>query len=155
MKKLIALLFSVGLVGAAYAASDGSPVVIQDVVTGVSANTTVTDDLGGPVEVARWSRVAVFVGFKGTATNSGNVVLTFARTVDVNPYRNAGALFETASDLTATVALNGTNEVRAVVPLDPDKLHGVTGIRLLSIQNTAASANHITNLVVRVGRTDN
>jgi Flp pilus assembly protein TadG len=103
---------------------------------------TQTSDLGTYVDIRNWENVSMAFTFYGAAlgdglTTSSNVTVTFARTTG-NP-TSSSALWETTPKFTWAVPANGTNVVVAVTNLPRDSISGITGFKVVSIQNAATN----------------
>lgn len=111
-------------------------------VTNVLAlSATQTANVGTYADIRNWENVSLALKFYGAALGdglaTGNVTVTFARTTD-NP-TSSSALWETATKFTWAVPANGTNVVVGVTNLSRDWISGVTGLKVVSIQNAATN----------------
>lgn len=116
-------------------------------VTNVLAlSATQTANMGTYVDIRNWENVSLAFKFAGAALGDGltmptgtssNIVVTLARTTG-NP-TSSTALWETTPRFTWALAANGTNVVVGVTNLGRDWISGVTGIKVVSIQNTATN----------------
>jgi hypothetical protein len=111
-------------------------------VTNVLAlSATQTANMGTYVDIRNWENVSLALGFYGAALGdglaTGNITVTLARTTG-NP-TSSTALWETATKFTWAVPANGTNVVVGVTNLSRDWVSGVTGLKVISIQNGATN----------------
>jgi len=111
-------------------------------VTNVLAlSATQTANMGTYVDIRNWENVSLALGFYGAALGdglaTGNITVTLARTTG-NP-TSSTALWETATKFTWAVPANGTNVVVGVTNLSRDWVSGVTGLKVVSIQNAATN----------------
>ena len=137
MKKLL-LALGVGL--AAFTASaDSSKPFDVGVTNTLALSATQTANMGSVIDLRNWAGFALRLRATGATTNSGNVVVTFARSTDTDPTAST-AVWETTPQFTWTVALNSTNAVIGITNLPNDSFSGISGLKVVSIQNTAAGA---------------
>ena len=118
----------------------------------IPASTTTSTQIGNGANLSQWKTVALQASFASTATNAGNLVLTFARSgsqlgSETSPTQ---ATYETTT-WTWTLANNGTNNVVGLTNLPATFIDGVSAIKLISAQNTA-SAGAVSNLSLLITR---
>jgi len=118
----------------------------------IPASTTTSTQMGNGANLSQWKTVALQASFASTATNAGNLVLTFARSgsqlgSETSPTQ---ATYETTT-WTWTLANNGTNNVVGLTNLPATFIDGVSAIKLISAQNTA-SAGAVSNLSLLITR---
>lgn len=127
----------------AQARDESSPITVS-VTNAVPGGVTDTVGIGSAVDIRTWRLVSLQSSFTGSTTNIGNVVFTFARSVD-------GVKYETTPRLTWTLALNTTNEVVGITNLPIDTISGSGFLKVVSVQNTAAGGT-AGSLVLKVNR---
>lgn len=139
MKKLITILAGVLAIGLT-ARGDSSAPTDFGTTTTVAAAATVTSGLGDGLDLDKWKDFALMCTFSGatSATNVGNIVITFARSIYDKD--SSSAIWETTPQFTWTIPLNQSNTVVAFTNLGKDWVSGVRSIKPVSIQNTSAHA---------------
>ena len=126
------------LVVAPRAAADASAPTDIGMTNSLTLSATQTTDLGNVLDIRKWENVSLTLKFVGAAGVTGNAVLTFARTASADP-KASTAVWETTPRFTWTVASNGTNAVVGFTNLPRDSISAVTGLKLVSAQNTVTS----------------
>lgn len=121
-------------------------------VTNVLASSaTQTSNMGSVIDIRNWDNVSLLMSIgRSLSTNvSGNITITFARTID-DP-TTAAARWETTPRFTfvgAVAAANDTLPMVCVTNLAKDFISGITGLKAISIQNGASGV--MTNVVLAV-----
>ena len=139
MKKLIKL------VGLAFTAISFSAPVWADtskpndvgVTNTLALSATQTANMGSAQDIRNWDNIALLLRFAGAKLGdegaTGNITVTFARTID-DP-TSSSALWDTATRFTWAVPANGTNVVVGVTNIPRDSISGIAGLKVVSIQN--------------------
>ena len=127
----------------------------------IAASTTYTNTVAtNGVSLINWDRASIAVTVLPSALDAdGTLVLTFVRTQypnaagttsAVNRYASSAATWETGAFLTWTLSLAATNSLTIITNLPTGWIDGVTGLKVLSIQNTAT--NEVGGITVKVLR---
>lgn len=157
MKKLILAALSV-LALAGHAFAEVSPIRLGSALgdTGQTAvltntvptNTAESTNVGSPVDVKEWQRVALQVSFNSATAGTTNIAFVFVRSGSRD---KSTAVYETTPTLTWNVPANGTNTVVAHTNLPLDTITGTSFIKLKSV-TTASGGNSCSNLTVTIVR---
>lgn len=123
MKKPLIIL-GLALVSASAHAQISRPEVLNTGTNVIAASGTLSPT-NAIITSAKHANVALQASFKLSGTGVGNVVLSFAKSVD-------GVRFESTPSVTMTIAASGTNTVAAVSNVS---LGAVPALKLVSVTN--------------------
>lgn len=148
---LVGAVTAVALILAApVARADASEPKDFGVTNVLALSATQTVNMGTYADIRNWENVSLALTFYGAALGdglaSGNVTVTLARTTG-NP-TSSTAIWETTPRLTWAVPANGTNVVVGITNIPRDSISGITGLKVVSIQNGAT--NRIDGVALRV-----